>query len=249
VRKNSIKKVVVLGATSGIAQALLRMMARDGKEFLLIARSQERLDAVRSDLLARGAVSVLTFEADLIQAPQLVVQFATQCFQDFDTLLLTYGTLLDQLKCQTSPEYAVRELETNLVSAVALLTSFVPYFESRRSGTIAVITSVAGDRGRRSNYVYGAAKGGLGIFLQGLRSRLYPHAVRVLTIKPGPVFTAMTAGLPTLPFMAEPGSVAKDICGALEESGIDVIYIPRKWRWIMAAIRAVPEALFKRVSL
>src|SRR5215510_8013942 len=182
-----MKKVVILGATSTMIQPLLRMMARDGIELLLVARSQERLDVVRSDLLARGASNVLTFEADLTSSPDLVYSFAQECFRDFDTLLLSFGTMLDQERCQVNAEYAVRELQTNLVSAVALLTMFARHFESRRSGIVAVITSIAGDRGRRSNYVYGAAKGGLSIFLQGLRSRLHQYSVRVLTIKPGPV--------------------------------------------------------------
>jgi len=247
--KNSIQKIIVLGATSGIAQPLLRMLARDGREFLLVARSQERLAAVRTDLLARGAANALTLEADLVDSPDLVASFAKQYFPDFDTLLLTYGTLLDQAKCQISAEYAVRELQTNFVSAVALLTSFVPYFESRRSGTIAVITSVAGDRGRRSNYVYGAAKGGLSIFLQGLRSRMYQHKVRVLTIKPGPVATSMTADVRSAPFFANPESVAAEIHRELESSNAEVIYTPQRWRWIMAGIRALPERVFKKLSI
>ena len=162
----------------------------------MVAIWQASVDAVRSDLLARGAANVLTVDADLVISQELVVSFAKECFPDFDTLLLTYGTMLDQALCQVSPEDAVRELETNFVSAVAVLTRFVEYFESRRSGTIAVITSVAGERGRRSNYVYGAAKGGLSIFLQGLRSRMHRSGVRVVTIKPGPVATAMTANRP-----------------------------------------------------
>lgn len=247
--KNSIKRVVVLGATSGIAQPLLRMLARDGKEFLLVARSQERLDAVRNDLLARGADRVLAFEADLVGSPDLVVSFAIECFPGFDTLLLAYGTMQNPAICKTSAEQAASELQTNLVSVVRLLTLFALYFEQRRSGTIAVITSVAGDRGRSSNYVYGAAKGGLTIFLQGLRGRMHRLGVRVLTIKPGPVSTAMTAELPRLPFMATPESVAAEIYDSLENSRSDVIYTPKKWRWIMAALRLIPEKIFKRIEI
>lgn len=224
-------------------------MAKDGKEFLLVARSQDRLDAIRSDLLARGAAHVLTFEADLVSSRDLVVSFAKECFPDFDTLLLSYGSMLDQTACQSSAEYAIQELHTNLVSAVALLTAFVPHFESRKSGTIAAITSVAGDRGRRSNYVYGAAKGGLSLFLQGLRARLHRSGVRVLTIKPGPVATPMTANAADLPFLANPESVAVDIYRALEKANADVIYTPRRWRLIMALIRATPEGVFKRISI
>ena len=241
--------MVVLGATSGIVQPLLRLLAKDGRELLLIARSKERLDALSTDLRARGARQVLTLEVDLTAAPEPVVSFAKERFPDFDTLILSYGTMLDQQRCQVSAEYAVRELQTNLVSAVALLTLFAQHFESRRAGTIAVITSVAGDRGRRSNYVYAAAKGGLTIFLQGLRARMHPFGVRVLTIKPGPVATAMTANLERLPFLASPERVAADIYRALKSDTAEVVYTPRRWRWIMIALRMVPERIFKRLSI
>ena len=238
-----------MGATSGIVQPLLRMFAKDGKELLLVARSQDRLEALRTDLLARGAREVLAFQADLVTAPESVVSFAKEQFPNFDTVFLAYGMMLDQETCQVSAEYAVRELETNLVSAVSLLTIFAGYFELRRAGTIAVITSVAGDRGRRFNYVYGAAKGGLTIFLQGLRARMHQFGVRVLTIKPGPVATAMTASRPNLLFLATPERVAIQIYDALKGQRSDVIYTPRRWRWIMMTIRLIPESIMKRLSI
>ena len=244
-----MKRIVILGATSTMIQPLLRRMAAAGQELLLVARSQDRLDAVRSDLLARGAANVLTFEADLTASPDLVYAFAEQCFRDFDTLLLSYGTMLDQAQCQIDAEYASRELQTNLVSAVSLLTQFAKHFESRHSGTIAVITSVAGERGRRSNYVYGAAKAGLTVFLQGLRSRMHSHGVRVLTIKPGPVASAMTASMERAPMIVSPETVARDIYRALERRGRDVIYTPYRWRWIMAAVRMIPESIFRKVAI
>jgi len=246
---NLMKRIVILGATSGMIQPLLRKMAAQGNEMLLVARSQERLDAVRSDLLARGAGTVITFETDLTCSPDLVFSFAEECFSDFDTLLLSYGTMLDQSKCQIDAEQAIREIQTNFVSAVALLTVFARHFESRHCGTIAVITSVAGDRGRRSNYVYGAAKGGLSIFLQGMRSRMSQYGVRVLTIKPGPVSTAMTANLTNVPMAADPEMVARDIYHALKNSTSNVIYTPRRWRWIMAMLNAIPEHVFKRLPI
>jgi hypothetical protein len=242
-------RIVVLGATSGIVQPLLRMLAKDGKELLLIARSQERLDAIRTDLLARGARQVLTFDADLVASPEPVVSFAKEHFPNFDTLILSYGTLLDQQMCQVSHELAVRELQTNLVSAVSLLTLFTGYFESRRSGTIAVITSVAGDRGRRSNYVYGAAKGGLSIFLQGLRSRMFRFGVRVVTIKPGPVATAMTENFSDTKLMVNPEIVAADIYRALANGRTEIVYTPKRWRLIMTLVRMVPERIFKRLAI
>jgi len=245
-----MKKIVILGATSGMIQPLLRTMAKQGKELLLVARSQDRLDALRGDLQARGASKIVTFEADFDSPAcrELIVPFAQQCFADFDTLILAYGTMLDQSVCQVSPVHAVRELETNLVGAVALLTEFARYFESRRCGTIAVITSVAGDRGRRSNYVYAAAKGGLSIFLEGLRSRMHQCGVRVLTIKPGPAMTSMTADLKSVPLLTKPESIASDIYRALENPRIDILYTPRYWSWIMTGIRIIPERLFKRIS-
>lgn len=229
-------------------QPLLRVFAKDGMELLLVARSQERLDALRSDLLSRGARQILTLEADLVSHQEAVFPFVRQQLPDFDTLILAYGTMLDQDLCQTSPQHAVRELETNLLSAVSILTEFAQYFESRHSGTIAVITSVAGDRGRRSNYVYGAAKGGLSIFLQGLRSRMYQFGVHVLTIKPGPVRTAMTAGKSNLPLLASPERVARDIYRALGNPRANVIYTPGIWRWLMTAVRMIPEGIFKRMN-
>lgn len=244
-----MKRIVILGATSTMIQPLLRKMAAEGKELLLVGRSQERLDAVRNDLLVRGAATVLTFEADLTSSPDLVYSFAEQCFRDFDTLVLSYGTLLDQDRCQVEAEYAKRELETNFVSAVALLTMFAKHFEARRTGIIAVITSVAGDRGRRSNYVYGAAKGGLNIFLQGLRSRMHQYDVRVLTIKPGPVATRMTAKMKQVPLMVAPQVVSTDIFRALNNSRAEVIYSPSRWRWIMAMIAVIPDRIFKRLSI
>src|SRR5438477_11327380 len=244
-----MKKIVILGATSAMIQPLLRRMANDGMELLLVARSQERLDSVRSDLLARGAANVLTFETDLTSSPDIVYSFAEQCFRDFDTLLLSYGTMLDQDRCQTDAEYALGQVRTNFVSSIALLTIFGKHFESRRSGTIAVITSVAGDRGRRSNYVYGAAKGGLSIFLQGFRSRMHTFGVRVLTIKPGPVATSMTADMPNLRLLAAPEVVAADIYRALENPRTDVIYTPGYWRWLMGMVRIIPERAFKKLSL
>jgi|SRR5215813_905895 len=244
-----MKKVVILGATSTMIQPLLRMMAREGKELLLVARSQERLDALRSDLLARGASNVVTFEADLTSSPDMVYSFAEECFRDFDTLLLSYGTMRDQERCEADVEYALHELQTNFLSAVALLTTFAKHFRARRSGRIAVITSVAGDRGRKSNYVYGSAKAGLSTFLQGLRGRMHEYGVRVLTIKPGPVETAMAARLRRPPLTVMPEVVAADIFHALESSRGEVLYTPRRWRWIMSGINVIPERVFKMLSI
>src|SRR5215831_16473766 len=164
----SMEKVLILGACSGIAQAVQKKLAANGKELLLVARSGERLEALKADLLIRGARSVLTFSANLEQTAQQVqvFEFAQRNFPQFDTLLLAYGSMLNQLACQNSAELTVQQLHTDFVSAAAILNLFAGYFESRKEGCIAVITSVAGDRLRRSNYVYGAAKSALTNFLK-----------------------------------------------------------------------------------
>ena len=246
-----MNKVIVFGATSGIAQALQRIMAAQGKSLLLVGRSQARLAEVAADLKARGAAQALTCEADLAEVAQhkRVLEFAQQNLAGFDTVVVAYGTLLDQGGAPLTPQRVQQELHTNFVSVAALLTALTPHFEARRGGTIAVLTSVAGDRGRRSNYVYGSAKGGLGLFLQGLRSQLFPAGVRVLTIKPGPVNTPMTAHMKKGAIFSEPDAVAQQIYRALENGSADVVYTPARWKWIMLAIRAIPERWFKKLSL
>lgn len=246
-----MQKVVILGATSTIAQELARLVAKNGGHLLLVARSAERLASLRADLLVRGAVEVHTFTADLRQTsrhPQLL-EWAKWSCPDFDTVVLAYGTMRDQLDCESSTESMLDELMTNFVSAAAVLTVFAGDLEKRHTGCIAAITSVAGDRGRRSNYVYGSAKGGLSLFLQGLRGRLHASGVRVITIKPGPVKTAMTDHMVQTGLFAEAKAVAHDIYRAMQNKSPEILYTPRRWRYIMAGVRAVPERVFKRLAI
>jgi decaprenylphospho-beta-D-erythro-pentofuranosid-2-ulose 2-reductase len=245
-----MKRVVILGAGSAIAQAVERLMAKDALDLCLIGRSEARLKALQSDLLARGAHQVSICESDLddTNAHAALLRNITQSFGAFDTVLLAYGSLLDQPATQTNADIAVREIHTNFVSAASLLTLFADPLAAAKSGTIAVITSVAGDRGRRSNYVYGSAKGGLSLFVEGLRSRMNPLGVRVVTIKPGPVDTPMTASMPNKKTFASPEAVGKDIYRFLRRTRGDVLYTPRKWRIIMAVVRAMPDWLIKRLN-
>jgi decaprenylphospho-beta-D-erythro-pentofuranosid-2-ulose 2-reductase len=246
-----MKNVIILGATSSIALEVQRQLAGRACELLLVGRSPERLAALQSDLLVRGASQVSTYSADLSSVAQHdgILEFASQKFPDFDTVLLAYGSMHNQKDSESSLPVLLEELQVDFVSAAAILTLFAGELERRRTGCIAAITSVAGDRGRRSNYVYGSAKGGLSLFLQGLRSRLHPAGVRVITIKPGPVLTPMTDGLPHAAHFADPERVARDIICALEHRSPDILYTPRIWRYIMTAIKWVPEAVFKRVAL
>jgi decaprenylphospho-beta-D-erythro-pentofuranosid-2-ulose 2-reductase len=246
----AMKKVVVLGATSGIALEVERQLALQGCELLLVGRSQQRLAELQVDLAVRGARQVFTYAADLacVQQHAAIFDFARHILPDFDTVLLAYGSMRDQNDSETSVDALLDELQVNFVSATAILTLFAAELERRRTGCLAALTSVAGDRGRRSNYVYGSAKGALSLFLQGLRSRLHAAGVSVITIKPGPVQTSMTDHLPNAARFADPEQVARDIVHALERRSPDVLYTPRVWRYIMSGVRQIPEAMFKRLS-
>lgn len=245
-----MKKIIVLGATSGIALEVQRQLAKRACELLLVSRSPERLTEVQADLLVRGAPQVLTYTADLSCVAQHdgIFEFVRRQFSEYDTVLLAYGSMHDQKTAETSIQVLLEELQVDFVSAAAVLTLFAADLERRRMGCIAAITSVAGDRGRRSNYIYGSAKGGLSLFLQGLRSRLHPAGVCVITIKPGPVQTPMTDRSPNAVRFADPDQVARDIVRGLERRSPDILYTPRIWRYIMTAVELIPETIFKRLS-
>lgn len=246
----TVKKIVILGATSGIAVEVQRQLASRGCELLLVARSPQRLAELQADLWIRGARNVFVYPTDLasIQQHTALFDFVRHNFSDFDTVLLAYGSMAGQRDSETSVDTLLQELHVNFVSATALLTLFAYDLERRQTGCLAVITSVAGDRGRRSNYVYGSAKGALSLFVQGLRSRLHPAGVRVITIKPGPVQTSMTDHLQNAARFADPQRVASDIVQALERRSPEVLYTPGIWRYIMAAVEHIPESIFKRLS-
>lgn len=242
--------VLVLGATSAIASATARHYAAQGAHLFLVGRAPEKLAALRDDLLVRGAGKVETYAMDLADIEQhpAMLEAATAALGRIDAALITYGTLGDQQASERSVETTLREWHTNATSTIALLTLLGNAFEQQRSGTIAVVSSVAGDRGRRSNYVYGAAKGALSLFLQGLRARLSKAGVRVVTIKPGMVDTPMTAHLRKNFLFASPERVGLDIYMAMQK-GRDVVYTPWYWAIIMFVLRAIPERIFKRLPL
>ncbi len=244
------QKIVVLGATSKIAQEIARLAAAERKELLLVGRSPERLATLAGDLAARGAANVGCVSADLANIashPALVDEVVAK-MPNFDTILLAYGTLGEQARAEDSAEYALSELTTNFTSAVSLLTRLSGFLMQRRGGCIAVITSVAGDRARRSNYIYGTAKGALALFTQGLRAKLSSAGVRVLTIKPGPVNTPMTAHLPGRGKFADPEAVARTIYGEIEHGHGEILYVPGYWRWVMLGIRQIPESIGKKLK-
>ncbi len=239
-------RILVLGATSAIAMAVMRQLVTPSAHFFLVARSKEKLTAVAQDLLVRGAPRVDMIVADLddTQAHAQMLAVATSQLGTVDLALLAHGVLGDQPAAERDYFAAEPILVTNFLSAVSLLTWLANYFESQGRGTLAVISSVAGDRGRKSNYVYGASKAALDAFLSGLRNRCDRSGVQVLTIKPGFVATPMTAHVPKNRLFATPEQVANGILKAIRTRK-DVVYAPWFWRPIMAIIKAVPERIFK----
>ncbi|MGI9291809.1 MAG: SDR family oxidoreductase [Gammaproteobacteria bacterium] len=244
--------ILIIGATSAIAQAVARQYAAGGVRLFLIARDGARLDALADDLRVRGALQVDTLAADLMdhdRHPELVAA-AMDALPELDAALIAHGVLPDQEACEASAELSLEMIDVNFLSAVSLLTPLANIFAERGRGTLAVISSVAGDRGRQSNYVYGAAKSGLDAFLQGLRNRLSKSAVHVVTIKPGFVISPMTDHIEGRggPLWATPEKVADGIINAIEKEK-DVVYLPSFWALIMLIIRTVPERIFKKLSL
>ena len=245
-----MKRALILGARSEIAQALARGLAAEGWGLVLAARHAEELKPLASDLELTLNCEATLLEFDALHFTQLP-GFAAQveaAAGEFELVLLVFGYMAGREQERHDPVEMVRTLETNFTAAALTLGHLANYFEARGSGGIIAVTSVAGDRGRQSNYMYGSAKGGLGLFLQGLRNRLHPAGIHVLTAKPGFVDTAMTEDLDGLFLVASPDRVAGDILRAWKKRR-NVVYTPWFWRWIMLAVRMVPERIFKKLSL
>jgi len=245
-----MQRVLIIGATSAIAEASARIFAERGDTLHLLARRAERLEALAADLRLRGAAAVTQglLDASDFEAQDAALEAACDALGGLDVALIAYGDLPDQKACEEDAARALEALTLNGTSVIALMTRLAGRMEQQGDGTLAVISSVAGDRGRQSNYLYGSAKGMVSIFLSGLRNRLHGRGVKVVTIKPGFVDTPMTAAFQKGPLWASPDSVAKGIVKAIDR-GADVVYLPWFWRWIMLVIRLIPEPLFKRLKL
>jgi decaprenylphospho-beta-D-erythro-pentofuranosid-2-ulose 2-reductase len=244
------RKILVLGATSGIAEATCRIWASQGASLFLIARNAEKLEAVAADLKTRGASFIDTAVADLDDTdkhPELLAH-AINSLTGMDIAYLAHGILGDQTEAERDFNTAAQIIHTNYMAPVSLLTWLANFCVQRHSGTLAVISSVAGDRGRKSNYLYGSSKAGLSAFLGGLRNRVDREGVTVLTIKPGPTKTAMTANMPKSEKFADPESVAESIVSAIDKRK-DILYVPFQWQPIMFIIRNIPERIFKKLNL
>ncbi|HET7824687.1 MAG TPA: SDR family oxidoreductase [Anaeromyxobacter sp.] len=247
---SAVEKVVVFGATSAMAQQAVRLLAREGAELVLVGRDPEKLAAVSADAVLRGARSAARIPADLDDCSRFD-ELAGDVFGRLgrvDLVLLAQGLLGDTPACERDPALAARVLHTNLVAPALLLERVAARMAGQGSGTIVGISSVAGDRGRQSNYVYGAAKGGLSLYLSGLRNRLARSGVHVVTVKPGLVDTPMTAAMPRSRLFSHPSTVAVAILRAVRHRS-DEVYVPGYWRAVMWIVRHVPERMFKRMRL
>lgn len=249
-----MKNVLVIGATSAIAEHCARLWATRGGKLFLVGRNAERLQIIADDLRVRGQtqgtqVAAWVMDATDIAAHSAMFEAAHTFLGPLDAALIAHGTLPDQKACEASVETTLAEIAGNGVSVVALATGLANLFEQQGRGCLAAIGSVAGDRGRQSNYTYGAAKALVDRYFEGLRNRLVPKGVSVLLIKPGFVDTPMTAALAKGgPLWATPQQVAEKIVQAMD-SGRQVLYTPWFWRWIMLIIRHIPESIFVRLKL
>jgi decaprenylphospho-beta-D-erythro-pentofuranosid-2-ulose 2-reductase len=246
-----MKRILIVGATSAIACACARLWAAEGARFFLMARDASKVEQVANDLRVRGAPAVDSFVLDLNDLEKLAqaTEAAFTALESVDVALIAHGTLSDQALCQTDVSTALHELTSNATSQIAILTLIANRMRAARNGTIAVISSVAGDRGRASNYVYGSAKAAVTAFCEGLRMRLFDSGVHVLTIKPGPVATPMTANMKLPPFVvATPEKVAVDILRAVRGK-TSTLYTPWFWRPIMLVVRSLPAAILRKLPI
>lgn len=245
----SQKTVLVVGGTSDIGHAAALCYAQAGWHVLLAARNPEAARRNADDIATRTGASATVHELDILDTDR------HPAFVDAlpllpDTVVCVVGELGDQTRAQTDRVHAISLMRTNFEGPALLLGLFAERFQARGSGALVGVSSVAGDRGRGSNYLYGAAKAGFSAFLSGLRNRLAPGGVRVVTVKPGFVRTQMTAGMKLPPILtAEPEEVGRAIFRAAEGGHGDVIYVRRVWRLVMAVIVAIPERVFMRLRL
>lgn len=245
-----MQKVVIIGATSAIAEATARLYAARGAKLFLVARNEARLQDIAADLRVRGSQDVFFASLDVndVERHADIIAQIWSSLEQVDVLLVAHGTLPDQAQCEASVEVALKEFATNATSTIALLTAMAPRFETQHAGVMGVISSVAGDRGRQSNYLYGAAKAAVTAFSSGLRQRMAKVGVNVLTIKPGFVDTPMTRDFKKGALWAKPDAIAKGIVHAADR-GRSVVYLPWFWLPIMLIIRHIPEFVFKRIKL
>lgn len=244
-----MQRILIVGATSAIAEQAARIYATRGDALFLTGRNASRLQAIAADLKLRGAATV---ESAVLDIDDLAghAQVLARAWKGGapDVVLVAPGTLPDQAACEASVELTIKEFTTNGLAVIAFLTLLAQRLQPAGRGVIAVISSVAGDRGRQSNYIYGSAKAALSAYLSGLRQRLAKSGIAVVTIKPGFVDTPMTRDFKKGALWASPAAVARGIVRAADRRR-GVVYLPWFWWGIMLIIKHIPESIFKRITL
>ena len=245
-----MKRILIIGATSAIAEHCARIWAAMGDALHLVARNEQHVQVIASDLKVRGASEVTTYCTDLndMDKHEELLDVADAVIGSIDVVLIAHGTLSNQKSCEFSVHETLAEIQTNALSTISLLTIIANRFEAKKSGTICVISSVSGDRGRASNYVYGSAKAMVTTFTSGLRQRLHKSNVSVVTVKPGFVDTPMTSEFKKGFLWASPNVVANKIVKAIDKKRAEV-YVPSFWFGIMKVISLIPNSIFKMMKL
>lgn len=241
-------RIVIIGATSAIAQEVAKYYAVQGARLFCVARDEQKVLAVASDLRARGAEDVAVYVADLLarDVHADIVARSKAMLGAVDFVVIAHGVLPDQHVLDHDVDATIESFMINAVSVISIAHRYANVLEEQGSGSLVGISSVAGERGRASNYAYGAAKAAMTAFFSGLAVRLRPKGVHVLTVKPGPVDTPMTRGI-SMPLMVPPRVVAADIVRAIQRRAV-VLYTPGIWRFIMALVRAIPDSIFLKMT-
>jgi short-subunit dehydrogenase len=244
------KRILILGAASAIAESAAKLWAAEGARFALVARNAERLDAIAANLKTLGSAETHVFPLDCAHV-EAKEQFGkiVETLGGLDIALLAYGTLGEQKALEADPKAVADLIATNFSSAVAWCLEIAALLERQRSGVLIAIGSVAGDRGRRSNFIYGACKGGLARLVEGIAHKLAPLGARAVVVKPGFVDTPMTADFEKKGLLwVKPEAVAAVVVKAAESGG-PVVYAPFFWRFIMLVIRHLPVFIFNKLNI
>lgn len=245
-----MKTILIVGSTSEIAQATAEEFAKNGWNLILAARDEKKNSAIKSHLITKYGINAYTIHYDAAHHDESksLLDMALGVSAEVNAVLISHGVLPNQEEIEGDTDKIASVFKVNSLSVIEISELTAQYFEKRMSGTLAVISSVAGDRGRQSNYIYGASKSVVSTYYQGLRNRLYKSGVSVVTIKPGFVDTAMTADIQKNALFASPESVGKSIYKAMIKKK-NIVYLPWFWRYIILIVKSVPETIFKRLKL
>ena len=245
-----MKKIMIIGATSAIAESCATLWAKEGCIFFLVGRSQVKIDQLTKKLIIQGAIAVSGFILDIndFEKHQKARDTASDFLGSIDIVLIAHGNLPDQKRCTQSVDLTLREISTNALSTVSFLTITCKYMKNQQKGTISLLSSVAGDRGRGTNYIYGSAKGMLNIFCEGMRQELNGYGVKIVTIKLGFVNTPMTLKFKKGILWRKPQDISKTIITIINH-GNGEYYVPGFWRAIMWVIKIIPNFIFYRIKI